>query len=431
MSKRRELELSVLGTILSDFWVGEAAFEEKAFNWAMANLTEEDFIIKEHKEVFKLTKKLHEEGKVRSEIIREVEKKFEDLYSYLVEFAVATLERFLVLSKELIKDTVERKKAEIGQLLSSGEITEKEAIERLNEVGKRLEDQDKKPIDAIVEFLGELSEGENKRIYTGFPMLDSYIVFRPGEVSIVGARPSVGKTATAVVMSHNQLINGYKVLFFSMELPAKEIMLRMLSYVTDWNLREIKNGRVPLDVLSEEADKLSNLPLIIYDNPNLTIPLIRAKIQEHQPDIVYIDYVQRIVEHKKFDRRLVFLNYVSIELTNIAKEFKVPIVALAQLNRGTRAGKDIPTMENLKDTGHLEQDATNIILLHRDFKESPHVMQFLIAKCREGAPRESISYPFVNGFPQPDPNKLRPEPVPYGTTEEEEKEEVSDDLFNF
>ena len=428
---RKELELTVLGTILSDFWVGNAAFEQQAFDWAMANLTEEDFRISEHKKVFQLIKTLHEQGKSRAEIIREVEKKFESLCAYMVEFAVVTLERFLVYARELIQDTVERQKAEIGQLLAQGEITEKEAIERLNEVGKRLEDKDKKPIDAFVEFFSEVTEGENKRLYSGFPQLDGYVAFRPGEVSIIGARPSVGKTATAVVMAYNQLLNGHKVLFFSMELPAKEIMLRVLSYVTDWNLREIKNGKVPLEVLTEKADELSNLPIIIYDNPNLTVPLIRAKIQQHKPDIVYIDYVQRIVEHKKFEKRLAFLNYVSIELTNIAKEFKVPVVALAQLNRGTRAGKDVPTMENLKDTGHLEQDATNIILLHRDFKESPHVMQFLIAKCREGAPRESISYPFVNGFPQPDPNKLRPEPVPYGTTEDEGGEEVADELFNF
>ena len=429
---RREVEYAVLGTILANFFTGEAGkFQEESFHWALSKLKPTDFLIKECREIFSLIQKLHSEGKQREEIILEVKKKREKTYLLLVEFALLSYRTFVSYGKELLRMSFEHQKNQIAQKLSEGKIDESEAAALLTQLRKREEETDKTPIEAISDVLETLERGNYEGIPTGFPKLDFYISLRPEELTIIGARPSVGKTATAVVMSYSQLMEGKKVLFFSMELPAKEIMLRMLAFKTDWKLRDIKSGKIPFDSILTEFDELSRLPLIIYDNPNLTIPVMKAKIHQYRPDIVYIDYFQRIVNHdpKTYSQRLQFLNYASIELTNIAKEYKIPIVALAQLNRGVRAGKDQPSMEHLKDTGHLEQDATNIILLHRDFKESPNTMKFIIAKCREGAgPNDSISVDFINGFPQP-MEKKEPEPVPVAT--EQPQEEEADELFDF
>ncbi len=430
--KRKELEYAVIGTILSDFFIGETGkFQEDSFNWAVSRLKSEDFLTDDCRKIFADVLRLHAEGKSREEIILEVKRKYEDTYEFLVEYALVSFTTFLSYAKKLLEESVEYQRIKVGEKLAKGEVDENKATAILVQLKKRLEDTDKTPTDAIHDVLTSLEEGRYEGISTGFPKLDFYVSLRPEEVTIIGARPSVGKTATAVVMAYSQLLEGKRILFFSMELPAKEILLRMLAFKTDWSLRDIKSGRVPFDAVLAESEELSSLPLVIYDNPNLTVPVLRAKIHQHNPDIVYIDYIQRIVNHdpKTYRTRLEFLNYVSIELTNIAKEYRIPIVTLAQLNRGVRAGKDQPTMEHLKDTGHLEQDATNIILLHRDFKESPNTMKFIIAKCREGAgPSDSISVDFINGFPQPH-EKKEPQPVPVAT--EQPQEEEVDELFDF
>ena len=427
---RKELELHVLGTILGNFFVeNKGLYYGEAFNWAVSNLEVEDFLSPDLRKVFALIVELHSKGTTREEIILEVEKRFPELYSLLIEYDLLSFETFKAYAKRLLEERLNSERMKLAKALAEGEAREEEVVAKLASLKKRLEAKEKTALDALTSALTALEKGGYEGITTGFPQLDPYVLLRPGEVTIIGARPSVGKTATAVVMSYEQMVTeDRKVLFFSMELPAEDLALRYLSYKTGWPLRDIKSGKVSIHDVVKEADEISRLPLVIYDNPNLTIPLLRAKVQEHRPDVIYIDYFQRIVNHdpKGLKTRLEFLNYASIELTNVAKEFKIPVVVLAQLNRGVRAGRDEPAMEHLKDTGHLEQDATNIILLHRNYKEDPFSLKFIVAKSREGAgPKNIIAVPFEKGFPQP----YEKEPVQ--STAVSAEPEVEDELFDF
>jgi replicative DNA helicase len=420
---RKEIEMSILGTLIAYFGVDEE-FYRKAFEYAITRLKPSDFGVEEYKKLFAKILKLHGEGITREEIIVRLKEKYSPLLTYLMDFQVPSFSYFKALVKRLIEFSVEDGKSRLLSKYHEGRVDKDYLFSAIAELEARLSEKDKTTEQAIKEAVERLEKGEEEGYSTGFPKLDFYISFRAGEVSIIGARPSVGKTATGLVMAYEQLKQypDIKVLFFSMELPAKEIIYRLLAYKCDWKLRDIKSLTIPLDLIQQQAEELQNElqdRLIIYDDPNLTVPLLYSKIREHRPHIVYIDYIQRIVQHKRFESRLQFLNYVSIELTNIAKEFEIPVVVLAQLNRSVRAGRDVPSMENLKDTGHLEQDATNIILLHRDFKKDPRTMLFIVAKCRETEiPQDTISVDFVNGFPHPFEKK---EVSPVGLPKEDEQ----------
>jgi len=400
---RMEIELGILGTMLldMDFPIEET---EKALSYGINRLRADDFLNSDNAALFEAIKELYESGiNERDKITMELKKKMDESFlSYVINFSLMSFRLFKLHVEELIKLSVEDKKQELLSKALKGELQEEEVFKQIAELNKRLQEQEKDADIAVLEAIKDLEGGEINGITTGFPLLDNYVVFRPEEISIIGARPGVGKTATAIYMSYWQMkLENRKVLFFSMELSAKQLIQRYISLVTGIPLRKIlRNDLTPeeKEKILFAGDEIRELPLTIYDNPNLKIHTIRSKVLEHQPDIVYIDYVQRMVPHKKYNSLREFINEVSIELTSISKELKVPIVVLAQLSR--MAEKEPPGFRHLKESGQLEQDASNVILLHRT-KEDPYSIKFIIAKCREGDVKHP-TFSFVNGFPTPE-----------------------------
>ncbi len=394
---RKELELSIIGTML---------LYEDCFYHGMARLTPEDFVSSDLQEIFKIMKRRFEEGqdfeKATFQIPLDAKDKesIESSVLYAMEFALESEERFKLAVERLIELSKERRELQIAEKLVSKKITREEALAELSDLERDRQNRGGRISDITVKWLEkqeELYKTPNlPGITTGSKELDEIFTYR-NELTLICARPSIGKTITALTLALNQAKSGVKVQFFSLELTEDEVMARLVSIHSGIPLYRIVYAWEPLENVIKAAVEISELPIYVEPGP-LTLPQIKAKIYEVKPDVVYIDYVQKISEHKKFQKRKDFLDYVSFELLELAKT-KCPIVALAQLNRGARTGRDEPMIEHIKETGNFEQDASNIILLHRNFKESPDKLQLKVAKCRVNSANRDIVVDFVNGIP--------------------------------
>ena len=259
-----------------------------------------------------------------------------------------------------------------------------------------LENEVKNNIDDILS--GEILKNV---VPTGFISIDDvfYGGLRNGEMYILAARPGMGKTSLAINMAYNMALKKYPVLFFSIEMSLLEISKRFLfsaSRITENELLYSKNkNNYRLDVDYARAS-LSNLPLYIDVSPALTIDDIRIKLavskRKNNIKAVFIDYLQLIRSNKKFENRQNEVAFLSSFLKQIAKEFNVPVVVLAQLNRQVEhANNTVPKLSNLRESGAIEQDADVVIFIHHrksdnSISSCPYIeTDIIIAKNRNGA----------------------------------------------
>ena len=213
---------------------------------------------------------------------------------------------------------------------------------------------------------------------SGFYDLDSLTQgFHQSELIIIAGRPSMGKTAFSLNLAINIVKNSkLPVLFFSLEMTKEQLAYRLLSMEANLNPMRVRTGNLDKNDwlrLNRIIQHLSNLPFFIDDTPNLSIQDIRSKIKkilfEHnQIGLVVIDYLQLMQNSKlKLDNRVQELSQITRSLKNIAREFKVPLIALSQLSRNVenRLVKR-PILSDLRESGSIEQDADLVIMLYRD-----------------------------------------------------------------
>ena len=435
MNKRIELELSIIGTLVSSFWVDEKAkyLGDKCLSYALQRLQPKFFQKEEHREIFKHLANRVNQGKTRQEAIETLPEKLRDYCCYAEEFELYDFDRFKGVVEALVEKWIEEERESIGIKLQSGDLTEEEAVQALSELDKFRRPKNRSAEEVVVSILNKLAEEKKeKEFFTHIPGFDPYVSFMPGEVVLIGARPGHGKTSLAVAMSYKQMtLQNAKVLFFSMELPAERLIERYISYLSGVPAKRIRSGfakEEEIDRFLEAADQVAQLPLEIYDEVNLTIPKFKAKVLEVKPDIVYIDYVQRFVQHKRYNSIREFLNEVSIELTNVAKQFGIPVVGLAQLSREAEKAKEdeMPKMSHLKETGQLEQDASIIFVMHLNKKLTPYQLKIACVKNRDGEIPPSVSLTFKNGFPVFNEEE---EKVPVPPFNPKEIDEIVEDEF--
>lgn len=261
-------------------------------------------------------------------------------------------------------------------------------------------------VQAVFDDLGRAARGEHTKGYeTGIAALDAVLdPLEAGELVVIGARPSTGKTALvmaialhiakAVVRLAAARNERGSVLFFSLETTDVKLARRALASVSSVGL-SIVSGRQPMSpvavrLLQEGAARLHKLPFWIDDRFGLPVTEMRATCRAHQRDhglsLIVVDYLQLLKgQARREGKRVDEVADVSRELKAIAKEFGVPVIALAQLNRGleSRADKK-PTLADLRESGQIEQDADKVVLLHRENKQSRELLA-LIAKQRDGA----------------------------------------------
>lgn len=262
--------------------------------------------------------------------------------------------------------------------------------------------------DAIKEFLERHTALHNNTAFdggirTGFFELDNKLgEVGKGDLVIIGARPSMGKTTLAQNLAADMMVNqGLPVLFVSIEMSGKQIAQRMISGIGQIELRKVLSGKAQIEdcgKINTAAMILEKAPLMIDDNARSTTSTIRRSARKVQAEYgkvgaIFVDYIQRVTPLTKnnYGRSDKDIGEISGELKKIARDFECPVFALAQLNRNleNRPNKR-PVNADLKESGDLEQDADIIMFIYRDEvynKESKEAgtAEIIIGKARNGS----------------------------------------------
>lgn len=249
-------------------------------------------------------------------------------------------------------------------------------------------------------------------VASGFKDLDELTAgFQPGELIVVGGRPGMGKTAFALnIAQHVGIEMKEPVAVFSLEMSKEQLVMRMLcaeGMVDSAHVRKGFISRQDWPKLTSAAGRLSEAPIFIDDSSALTVLEIRAKARrlkmEHRGlSLVVVDYLQLMRSRGNLERREQEIAEISRSLKALAKELKIPVIALSQLNRAVeqRSGNK-PTLADIRESGAIEQDADVIIFIYRDneqVKDNPairNVIKIDIAKQRNG-PTGTVNLTFLS-----------------------------------
>ncbi len=237
-------------------------------------------------------------------------------------------------------------------------------------------------------------------ISTGLTELNSKTSgWQPGELIILAARPSMGKTALALNFVEAALLTQSKpVLVFSLEMPADSLVMRMLSSVGRIDAGHIRTGRLTEEdwpKLEAAARKLKDKPLFIDDTAGLTPNEVRARVRKvarefGNPAMIMIDYLQLMHVAGSTEGRTQEISEISRSMKALAKEYQCPVICLSQLNRGVESRPNKrPMSSDLRESGAIEQDADVILFIYRDEyynEESADkgVAEIIIGKQRNG-----------------------------------------------
>lgn len=261
--------------------------------------------------------------------------------------------------------------------------------------------------DTLAESFDRLDElhkqGEGIRgVATGFADLDDALAgMQKSNLLILAARPGVGKTSLALnIAEYVAVKNKRPIGFFSLEMSREELVDRLLVAQADIDAWKLKTGKLSEDdftKLSNAMGELAEAPLYIDDTPALSILEMRTKARrlqvEHGLDFIIVDYLQ-LARSRNLENRVQEVSEISQGLKNLAREIKIPVLAVSQLSRAveTRGGKK-PQLSDLRDSGSIEQDADVVMFLWREDEENNENMMLDIAKHRNG-PLRSIPLRF-------------------------------------
>ena len=230
-----------------------------------------------------------------------------------------------------------------------------------------------------------------------FTDLDNYLSgLQDGNLAVIASRPSMGKSSLALNIGTSVAKEGKVVAFFSLEMTKEELVQRVLfseAKVTSGDARKGQLGPEKWSRVVEAASKVNNLPLYFDDAPVITVTDIRAKSRRLKSakglDLIIVDYLQ-LMQSTSRDNRQQEIAEISRNLKNLARELKVPILALSQLNRAAEAREDKrPRLGDLRESGAIEQDADIVMMLYRDDyynpgTDIPGVAEVNIVKNRSG-----------------------------------------------
>ncbi len=414
------IEVAVLGTMLLD---------GVAISDATAKLKAEDFSLDSHQRVYRCILDLMAKGHgidsltVGEELERRKELKSIGGPAYLAFLSEGIPRNFNIESYvRIVKD-----KSLLRQLMSifhdgatRASDQSEDAISVLGDVEAKLADVADSAIQRGFSGIAEIvasSFGSIDKLYeqgreiTG--LRTHYIEFdrmtsglQDSELIIIAARPSMGKTAWAINIAQNAAVHDGKVVaVFSLEMSKESLLRRMLASEALVNSRKIQTGFLPKEdkgKLLAGLERLMESKMFIDDTPGINLAEMRAKArrlkqQEGRLDLIVIDYLQLMTgsvgsNQRKFENRTQEVSAVSRGLKALAKEMKVPVVALSQLSRGSeqRTGDKKPLLSDLRESGSIEQDADVVAFIHREEyydRENEDLKgkaEIIIAKQRNG-----------------------------------------------
>jgi replicative DNA helicase len=239
--------------------------------------------------------------------------------------------------------------------------------------------------------------------------------FQPGNLIVIAARPSMGKSALVVNMAENAALADYPVALFSLEMSEAELAQRFLASQARIKGEELRRGRVPeakWPKILEASQRLSDAKLYVDDSSDTGVLEVRAKSRRlhHQIDgglgLIIIDYLQLMRHEGRVESRVEQVSQISRSLKGLARELNVPVIALSQLSRAVeqRGGEKRPVLSDLRDSGAIEQDADLVMFIYRDEyyekdSERPGEADIIIAKHRNG-PIGDVVLTFQKDYPK-------------------------------
>jgi len=252
--------------------------------------------------------------------------------------------------------------------------------------------------DTLVQSFERLDDlqkngAEMRGVPTGFADLDNMLAgFQPSNLIILAARPGTGKTAFSLNIAHHVTVSAKKKIgFFSLEMSKEELVDRLLVSQADIDAWRLKTGKLTQQDflrLSDAMGVLADAHIFIDDTPGMSIYEMRTRARrlmtEHHIDMLVVDYLQ-LAHGRTKDNRVQEVAEISGGLKNIARELKIPVIALSQLSRAVEnRGDKAPQLSDLRESGSIEQDADVVMFLYRKDDDIREAVTLKIAKHRNG-----------------------------------------------
>lgn len=437
-----EAEQSILGAIL---------LENEALSKAIEVLSSEDFYRDSHRKIFDVMIDLYERNEAIDLVtVTDLLKKKNDLeavggVTYLSGLAnqVPTAANVkyhsrIVKEKALLRALL-RSATEIAAKVYEASFDADEMVDFAERTIFDISDRRTKTsffaLKEVIKSSFEMIENlyDKKEAITGVPSgfrdLDELTTgFQPGDLIVIGGRPSMGKTALGLNIAQRVGLEMREpVAIFSLEMSKEQLALRMLCSEARVDSNSVRKGFIRKEdwhKLTSAAGNLAGAPIFIDDSSSTSVLEMRAKARRLKMEhgglsLVIVDYLQLMRGRGNFERREQEISEISRSLKGLAKELKVPVIALSQLNRGVEQRHDRrPTLADLRESGAIEQDADVIIFLYRDKvynkENNSDKAEVIIAKQRNG-PTSTVHLTFLSHCTRF---------VPCSDTEYEDSEEV-------
>lgn len=324
------------------------------------------------------------------------------------------LRRLVSASDEIATSALSPQGKSVDSILDEAE----QKIFNIAEVGARTKQGFQAMGSLVVQFLDRVEELANNPnditgVSTGFADLDRMTSgLQPGDLVVLAARPSMGKTALAINIAEHVALNaGLPVAVFSMEMGASQLAIRIVGSIGRIDQTHLRTGKLTDDEwprLTEAIEKLRNVSLHIDETPGLTVSELRANARRLSRQrggklgLIVVDYLQlmSVSSSMSDENRATAVGEISRGLKMLAKELQCPVIALSQLSRGVESRSDKrPMMSDLRESGAIEQDADVIFFIYRDDyyhqdSKEPGVAEVIISKQRNG-PTGTVKLAFV------------------------------------
>jgi replicative DNA helicase len=329
----------------------------------------------------------------------------------------AVLRKLIEVSTEIADSALNRMGKEVGQLLDEAE----SKVFQIAEAGARTRQgfiEIQPLLTQVMERIDLLYHKDNPSDITGIPTgyrdLDRETSgLQPGDLIIIAGRPSMGKTALALNMAeHVAVENKLPVAVFSMEMSGSQLAMRMLGSIGRLDQHKLRTGRLSDDDwnrLTNAVGKLHDAPILVDESGALNALELRARARRlHRQygslGLIVVDYLQLMQATSEGENRATEISEISRSLKSLAKELKVPVVALSQLSRAVeqRTGPKRPIMSDLRESGAIEQDADLILAIYREEVYTPDtpekgMAEIIILKQRNG-PIGTIKLTFLGEY---------------------------------
>ncbi len=426
-----EAERSILGAIVLD---------NSLYDQAAEHLTADDFSLEAHRRIYARMRDLQETGRpvdmitLVEELDRRKEVEAIGGVAYLSSLIDGVPERpsiehyvRIVRNKALLRGLINVAQNAIAEAIEHADEAEEvlgrteQAIFQLSEnrIGQGFMD-----IPSIIKgSFGSLEElykrgQEITGLATHYTLLDQLTSgLQPSDLIIIAARPSMGKTAFAMNIAENAaVLDGKVVGVFSLEMSREALLMRMLASHAQVDSKDLRQGfltKEDMRKLTRATEELSHSKLFIDDSPGISVSEMRAKArrlrQTEGLDLLIVDYLQLMsavpVSGKRFENRTQEVSAISRGLKALAKELKVPLIALSQLSRApeSRGGDHRPQLSDLRESGSIEQDADVVAFIFREEvykKDDPDLdgrAEIIVAKQRNG-PTDMIRMAFIKRY---------------------------------